>query len=56
MLNNEFLNGYLDVVPEQLPLVILDRKSVVYIANNGKETKHVRNISRRMHSVRNGEE
>ena len=56
MLNNEVLNNYSDVVPEQAPLTILDIKSYYCITNNGKDTKHTRHISIRMHSVRNGEE
>ena len=45
MINNEFLNRYTYVVPEQAPLVILDIKSDVYIANNGMDTKHTRPLS-----------
>ena len=53
VLNNEFLNNDTDVVPEQAPLIILDRKSSVCMANNIKYIKHTRHISRRMHFVRN---
>ena len=56
MLNYEFLNKDPDVVPEQAPLVILDRKSSICMANNGKDAKHTRHISRRIHFVRNVEE
>ena len=56
MLNNELLNKYPDVVPEQEPLIILDIKSYIWMAKNGKDTKHTRNFSRRMNFVRNGEE
>ena len=44
-----------DIVPEALPLITLDSKSDVCMAKNGKYTKHTRNISRRVHFVRNGE-
>ena len=44
------------VVPEQAPLIILDRKSVICMDNNGKDTKHTRHISRKMYFVINGEE
>ena len=42
-------------VTEQAPLIILYRKSGVYMANNGKDAKHTRHFSRIIHSVRNGE-
>ena len=56
ILNNYFLNKDLDVVPEQAPLIILDRKSAMYMSKNGKDTKHTRHIARRMHFVKNCEE
>ena len=43
------------MVPEEAPLIFLDSKSAICMANNGKDTKHTRHISRRMHFVRNGE-
>ena len=43
------------IVTEEAPLIILDRKSDVCMNNNGKDTKHIRHISRRVHFVRNGE-
>ena len=49
MLNNEFMNKDTDVVTEQAPLIILDRKSTVCIAKNSKDTKRTRHMSRRMH-------
>ena len=55
-LNKEFLNKDIDVVPEQAPLIILDRKSARFMDKNGKDTKHNRHISRRMQFVRNVEE
>ena len=45
-----------DVVPEKAPIIIFDIKPAVCMANNGKNTKHTRHISRRMNFVRNGEE
>ena len=44
------------LVPEQAPLIILDRKSSIFMTNNGKDTKHTRQISRRMKFVGNCEE
>ena len=55
MLNNELLNKYTYVVPEQPPLIILDIESAIYIYKYGKENKHTRHIVRKMHLVRNGE-
>ena len=56
MLNNKLLNKDPDVVSEQSPLIILESKSAVCMDNNGKDIKHTRHISRRIHFVRNGEE
>ena len=50
MLNNEIINKYPDVILEQLPLIILDRKSAICMANNGKDTRHIAII---IHFVRN---
>ena len=52
---NEFLNKEPDIVPEEAPLIVLDSKAAMCMANNGKDTKHTRNIARIMHFVRNGE-
>ena len=52
---NELLNKYQDIVPEEDPLIVLDSSYTMFTANNGKDTKHKRHISRRMHLVRNGE-
>ena len=49
MLIHEFLNKDPDIFPEEVPLIILDSKSAVCIANNGKDTKHKRHIARRMY-------
>ena len=44
------------LVPEETLQVILDSKYAVCMANNGKNTKNTRNITREAHPVRNGEE
>ena len=36
-------------------MIVLGSKSVMCMANNGKDTKHTRQISSRIHFVRNGE-
>ena len=55
MLINELLNKDPDIVPEEAPLIILDIKSAVCVANNGKDTKQTRHIARIIHFVSNGE-
>ena len=55
MLIHELLNKDLYIVPEESPLIILDSKSTVFMANNGKDNNHTRHIYRRVHFVRNGE-
>ena len=55
MLIHDFLNKDLDIVPEESPLIVLDDKSDMCMAKNGKDTKHTRHISRRMNFIRNGE-
>ena len=55
MLINELLNKDQDIFPEEDPLIVLDSKSSMCMANNGKDTKHTRHIARRMYLVRNGE-
>ena len=55
MLVHELLNEDTDMVPKEAPLIILDSKSAMCMAKNGKDTKHIRHIARRMHFVRNGE-
>ena len=55
MLVHELLNEDPDMVPKEAPLVVLDRKSFVCMAKNGKDTKNTRHIARRIHFVRNGE-
>ena len=54
MLIHELLNEDLDMVPKEAPLIVLDSKSSMCMAKNGKDTKHIRHIARRMHFVRNG--
>ena len=49
------MNNDPDIVTEEAPLIILDSKSSMCVANKGKDTKQIRHISRRMHFVRNGE-
>ena len=55
MLVHELLNEDTDMVPKEGPLIVLDRKSAMCMAKNGKDTKHTRHIARGMHFVRNGE-
>ena len=55
MLIHELLNEDPDLVPEEAPLIVLDIKSSMYMAKNGKDTKHTRQIARWMHFVRNGD-
>ena len=43
------------MVPKEAPLIVLDSKYDMCMANNGKDTKHTRHIARRIHFVRNGE-
>ena len=42
-------------VLEEVPLVVLDSKSVMCMAKNGKDTKHTRYVVRRINFLRNGE-
>ena len=39
----------------EAPLIVLDSKSAMCMAKNGKDTKHTIHIVRIMHFVRNGE-
>ena len=55
MLIHELLNKDTDIVTEEDPLIVLDSKSSMCMAKNGKDTKHTRHIARRIHLVRNGE-
>ena len=47
------LNKDTYIVPDAAPIIILDRKYVVCMTNNVKDTKHTSNIARRVHFVRN---
>ena len=55
MLLHELLNKDPEIVTKEAPLIILDSKSAVCMANNVKGTKHTRHIYRRVNFVRNGE-
>ena len=55
MLKNELEGKDPDELPEEPPLIIMDSKSGVDMAKNGKDTKHTRHIARRIHFVRQGE-
>ena len=43
------------MVPKEAPLIVLDSKSDMCMAKNGKDTKHNIHISGRMYFVTNGE-
>ena len=53
MLIYEFLNKDPYIVPDEAPLIVLDSKSAMCMAKNGKDTKHTRHIARIMHFVNN---
>ena len=40
MLIHELLNKDPDIVPEEDPLIVLDSKSAMCVAKNGKDTIH----------------
>ena len=44
MLIYEYLNKDPDIVPDEAPLIVLDSKSAMCMAKNGKDTKHTRHI------------
>ena len=52
---HELLNEDPDMVPKEAPLIVLDIKYTMCMANNGKDIKHTRHIARIMHFVRHGE-
>ena len=54
MLISELLNKDTYIVPEEDPLIVLDSKYTMCMAKNGKDTKHTRQIARRMNFVSNG--
>ena len=53
MLVHELLNEDPEMVPKEAPLIVLDGKSTMCMAKNGRDTKHTRHITRKMHFVRN---
>ena len=55
MLIHELLNKDTYIVPEEAPLIVLDSKSDICMAKNGKDTKQTIHIARIMHLVRNVE-
>ena len=55
MLVHGLLNEDPDMVPKEPILIVFDSKSAMCMAKNGKDTKHTRHISRRIHVVINGE-
>ena len=55
ILVHELLNEDPDMVTKESPLIVLDSKSAMCMAKNGKDTKHNRHIARIMNFVRNGE-
>ena len=55
MLIHELFKKNTDIVLEEALLILWDRKSVVRMDKNGKDTKHKRYIARRIHFVRNGD-
>ena len=44
LLINELLNKDPDIVPEEAPLILLDIKSAMCMAKNGKDTKNIPDI------------
>ena len=46
---HEFLNKDPDIFPEEAPMIVLYSKSALCMDKNGKDTKHTRNIARRIH-------
>ena len=55
MLIHELMSKDSYIVPEEASLIILDIKSAVCMTKNGKDTKHKRQIDRRVNLMRNGE-
>ena len=45
MLVHELLNEDLDMVPKEALLIVLDSKSAMRMAKNGRDTKHTRHIA-----------
>ena len=55
IINNELTNKYLDVVPEQAAIILLDFNASMCMAKNENDTKHTRHISSWIYFVRNVE-
>ena len=55
MLIIELLNEDPDMVPKEAHLIVLDSKSSICMAKNGKDTKHTRHSAKIIHFVRNVE-
>ena len=55
VLIHELLNKDPYIVTWEAPIIVLDGKSLLCVANNGKDNKHTRHIARRMHLVMSGE-
>ena len=53
ILIHELLNKDPDIVPEEDPLIVLDSKSDMCMAKNGKDTKHTIHIARIINLERN---
>ena len=53
MLIHELLNKDPYIVREEAPLIVLDNKSDMCMAKNGKDKKHTRHIAPIMYFVRN---
>ena len=49
MLIHELLNKDPDIVPKEFPMIVLDSKASMCMTKDDKDTKHTRNIARRMH-------
>ena len=49
------MNKDTDIVPEVAPLIVLDSKSAMCVAKNGKDNKHTRKIAREIYFIINGE-
>ena len=54
MLIHEPLNKDTYIASEEVPIIILDSKSTVCMAKNGKDTNYTRYVVRRVNFVRNG--
>ena len=52
---HELLNKDPDIVPEEALMIVLDIKSYMCMAKNGKDNKHTSHIARIINFVRNGE-